>query len=75
LRYERMLQDWSADAIHEQQAMVDRYRKHLQGQQITLMEFIDFVQAAREAHGAFLDVWENYNTTLEELQYLVGSDF
>jgi len=75
LAYENALQDWPIQDWTQQAKLIDNYRRHLQVQQISLMEFIDFVQSAREAKQAFLDLWENYNLTYEELQYLVGNDF
>ncbi len=74
-KYKETLEGWPVETEKEQQEMVERYKKHLQSGQVTLMEFIDFTQASREAHKAFLDTWENYNSTYEELQYLVGKDF
>ncbi|KGE16107.1 TolC family protein [Sphingobacterium deserti] len=74
-KYQQSLADWPDDASKGRQDMVDRYKKHLQSGQITLIEFIDFTQASRSAQKAYLDTWENYNKTYEELQYLVGKDF
>ncbi|MFD1768893.1 TolC family protein [Sphingobacterium suaedae] len=75
LRYERMLADWTPEILEEQRIMIDNYRKHLQLKQITLLEFVDFVQAVREAQEASFEIWDTYNNTFEELQYLVGIDF
>ena len=58
----------------EQLTMIDNYKKHLQNKQITLLEFIDFTQAYRESQKAYLDLLENYQNTLEELNYIVGQD-
>ena len=49
--------------------------KHLQNKHITLIEFIDFTQAYREAQQAYLELQETYEHTYEELQYIVGKDF
>ncbi len=74
-RYQTALAAWPIEAAQEQQDILNRYKKHLQSGQVTLIEFIDFTQASRDAHKAYLDTWENYNITYEELQYLVGKDF
>ncbi|TDS17375.1 TolC family protein [Sphingobacterium paludis] len=74
-KYQHSLSDWPTDASMGRQDMLDGYKKHLQSGQVTLIEFIDFTQASRDAHKAYLDTWENYNITYEELQYLVGKDF
>jgi len=69
------LRNWSDSKFEEQAAMIDNYQKHLQNRQVTLMEFIDFTQAYRDARTAYLELLETYNHTIEELQYLVGKDF
>nr|WP_281358191.1 TolC family protein [Sphingobacterium shayense] len=74
-KYEQTLVSLSAESIDEQQEMIGKYKKHLQNKQITLIEFIDFVEAIRQADRTMLTVWENYNNTYEELQYLSGNDF
>ncbi|MFD2595598.1 TolC family protein [Sphingobacterium griseoflavum] len=75
MRYQSALAAWPLDGVREQLDILNRYRKHLQAGQVTLIEFIDFTQATRDAQKAYLDTWENYNITYEELQYLVGKDF
>lgn len=73
LTYENALSGWEKTEV--QKKMLDNYHKHLQEKQVTLTEFIDYVQSYRAAHQSFLEIWENYNLTFEELQYLVGKDF
>lgn len=75
LKYEKTLSHWSDTTEGEQERMVQNYRKHLENRQVTLLEFIDYVQSHREARQSFLETWERYNNTFEELQYLVGKDF
>lgn len=76
LKYENVLNQWLSEATEgEQASMVESYRKHLENRQVTLMEFMDYVQSHREARQSFLELWENYNNTFEELQYLIGKDF
>ncbi len=74
-RYQQALLEWPIAAVQEQEDILNRYKKHMQSGQVTLIEFIDFTQASRDAHKAYLDTWENYKITYEELQYLVGKDF
>lgn len=59
----------------DHQLMIENYQKHLQNKQITLIEFLDFTEAFREAEQAYLNLLETYYNTLEELQYLTGKDF
>lgn len=75
LKYENVLNQWSSEMEGEQDTMVESYRKHLENRQVTLLEFIDYVQSHREARQSFLELWQNYNNTIEELQYLIGKDF
>lgn len=75
LKYENALNQWSSETEGEQNSLVENYRKHLENRQVTLMEFMDYVQSHREARQSFLELWENYNNTFEELQYLIGKDF
>ena len=74
-KLEETLNFWSLEKEQEQNLMIDNYKKHLQNKHITLMEFIDFTQAYREAQQAYLELQETYEHTYEELQYIVGKDF
>ena len=74
-KLEEGLTFWSSEKKEEQLLMVDNYKKHLQNKQVTLIEFIDFTQAYREAQQAYLELQETYEHTYEELQYIVGKDF
>lgn len=73
--YENILSGIPPASNDDLQATIEKYKKHLLTQQITLIEFVDFIQAARDANLTILTVWENYNNTFEELKYLVGNDF
>ena len=68
------LKTWSDIKTTEQEQMIENYKKHLQNKQITLIEFIDFTQAFREAQQAYLELLENYHHTVEELNYLTGQE-
>lgn len=74
-KLEETLNFWSLEKEQEQNLMIENYKKHLQNKHITLMEFIDFTQAYREAQQAYLELQETYEHTYEELQYIVGKDF
>ena len=68
------LKNWSDIKTTEQEQMIENYKKHLKNKQITLIEFIDFTQAFREAQQAYLELLENYHHTVEELNYLTGQE-
>lgn len=74
-KLEATLKNWSTKDLEEHEAMVKNYSKHLMNKEVTLMEFIDFVQSYREAYEAYLEVQEQYQIVYEELQYIVGKDF
>ena len=75
IRIEKSLQNWPVDHLKNQKQMLDNYKKHFQNNQVTLLEFIDFTQAYREANQAYFQLQQTYQNTFEELQYIVGKDF
>lgn len=72
--YSRNLEQWQKNHDEGQVEVLENYIKYLQERQVTLIEFIDFAQAQREAQQAFLELQEKYSNSIEELQYLVGKD-
>lgn len=74
-RMEKMIENWPNAQLENQKQMLENYKKHLQNKQVTLLEFIDFTQAYREANQAYLQLQQTYQNTFEELQYIVGQDF
>lgn len=72
--YTRNLKQWQENHDEGQVEVLENYIKYLQERQVTLIEFIDFAQAQREAQQAFLELQEKYSNSIEELQYLVGKD-
>lgn len=72
--YTRNLEQWQENHGEGQVEVLENYIKYLQEHQVTLIEFIDFAQAQREAQQAFLELQEKYSNSIEELQYLVGKD-
>lgn len=76
LRLEKILANWEeTNNTKEQLALIENYKKHLQNKQVSLVEFLDFTEAFRQANQAYLEIEETYNNTFQELQYLVGKDF
>ena len=74
-RMEKMIENWPNTQLDNQKQMLENYKKHLQNKQVTLLEFIDFTQAYREANQAYFQLQQTYQNTFEELQYIVGQDF
>lgn len=75
IRIEQTFQNWPNSQLSNQQQMMQNYKKHLQNKQVTLLEFIDFTKAYREAYRAHLTLQQTYLNTVEELQHIVGQDF
>ncbi len=75
VRMEQSLHNWPVAQLENQKQMLESYKKHLQNKQVTLLEFIDFTQAYREANQAYYQLQLTYQNTFEELQYIVGQDF
>ena len=72
---EDTMKEWPVEQLNEQSKMIENFKKHLLNRQVTLIEFIDFIQAYREANRGYIQLEEAYNQTIEELQYIVGNDF
>ncbi|MHC8949321.1 TolC family protein [Sphingobacterium hungaricum] len=72
--YEQALKEYPPEAIESYQMMMDNYQKHLNNQQITLLEFIDFSTSFLEAQQTFWNLQENYSKLYQELQYSLGTD-
>lgn len=74
-KYEQALSNWQELESNEQQQLLQSYGKHLHSKRLTLLEFIDYTEAFREAYQAQQELWEAYLATYEELQHLAGRDF
>lgn len=72
---ENTLKKWPKEQTENQKQMLDNYQKHLKIKQVTLLEFIDFTKAYREANMAYFQLQQTYQNTLEELQFITGQDF
>lgn len=72
--YRENLTNWKDNNTEAQQQVLENYIKYLKDQQVTLIEFIDFSQAFREAQQAYLELQESYLITFEQLQYVVGQE-
>ncbi|MGA6117626.1 TolC family protein [Sphingobacterium anhuiense] len=62
-------------ASEERKTMIVNYQKHLQKKQITLLEFIDFIEAYQETETGIVDMTLAYQMAHAQLQYLTGQKF
>ena len=54
--------------------MLDVYTKNLLNKNISMLEFIDFMDAYQKSKQIFLEMQKSVNNNFEELQYVVGTD-
>jgi len=73
--YEATLLKSQQIASEERKAMIANYQKHLQKKQITLLEFIDFIEAYQETETGIVDMTLSYQLAFAQLQYLTGQKF
>lgn len=62
-------------ASEERKTMIVNYQKHLQKKQITLLEFIDFIEAYQETETGIVDMTLAYQMAHAQLRYLIGQKF
>jgi len=72
--YEPSLRDADSLNSDEQRRMLENYEKHLHTRGITLLEFIDYVEAYREAKTGVVDLALEYHKLYEQLLYLTGQN-
>lgn len=70
----QLVQEWEELWPEPLEASLNRYEKHLRSGQLSLIEFIDLVQAVRQARQDFVDTQSAYHSTLEELKQLCGGN-
>lgn len=74
-QYELVLQQWKTRRQIDEEQLVFNYDRQLKEKQITLLEFIDFTQAIRTTQKSYLELWNEYIDTFEELQHIIGQEF
>lgn len=72
--YESELRTTEITSSEEYRKMMDNYFRHLQSNQISLIEFLDFSQAFMQAQESIWGLQSAYLKVFEELQYTIGSD-
>jgi len=74
-RIEKTIKDWPIAASEQQKQTLEKYKKHLQNRQVTVLEFIDFTKAYCDSRKAYFQLQQSYLNTYEELKYIAGQDF
>jgi len=62
------------EILSELDEMRDVYAKNLLNRNISLLEFIDFMDSYQKSKQIFLETQKSVNNNFEELQYVVGTD-
>ena len=60
--------------LSELDEMTDVYTKNLLNRNISILEFIDFMDSYQKSKQIFLETQKSVNNNFEELQYVVGTD-
>jgi len=62
------------EVFSELDEMRDVYAKNLLNRNISLLEFIDFMDSYQKSKQIFLETQKSVNNNFEELKYIVGTD-
>ena len=54
--------------------MLDVYAKNLLNRNISMLEFIDFMDSYQKSKQIFLEMQKSVNNNFEELQFIVGME-
>jgi cobalt-zinc-cadmium efflux system outer membrane protein len=60
--------------LAELDKMLDVYAKNLLNRNISMLEFIDFMESYQKSKQIFLETQKSVNNNFEELQYVIGMD-
>jgi cobalt-zinc-cadmium efflux system outer membrane protein len=72
LKFYRRISD--NDLLSELENMHDVYARNLLNRNISMLEFIDFIESYRTSKQIFLETQKSVRNSFEELQYTVGTD-
>ena len=62
------------ELLSELDQMLDVYTKNLLNRNISMLEFIDFMDSYQKSKQISLEALKSVNNNFEELQYAVGTD-
>jgi len=72
LKFYRKISD--NELLGELDKMLDVYAKNLISRNISMLEFIDFMESYQKSKQIFLETQKSVNNNFEELQYVVGTE-
>jgi cobalt-zinc-cadmium efflux system outer membrane protein len=72
LKFYRKISD--NELLSELDKMLDVYARNLLNRNISMLEFIDFMESYQKSKQIFLETQKSVNNSFEELQYVIGTD-
>lgn len=71
---EKTLLLWSESLKEDQSAILEIYQRNLMTGQISLIQFIDYVESFKNARTAYIELHETYQYQLADLKLLIGPE-
>lgn len=71
---EKTLLLWSESLKEDQSAILEIYQRNLMAGQISLIQFIDYVESFKDARTAYIELHETYQHQLADLKLLIGPE-
>ena len=63
-----------SELFSELDQMLDVYARNLLNRNISMLEFVDFMESYQSSKQIFLETQKSVRNSFEELQYTVGTD-
>ena len=71
---EKTLLLWSDNLKEDQSEILEIYQRNLMAGQISLIQFIDYVESFKDARTAYIELHETYQHQLADLKLLIGPE-
>lgn len=68
------LKEWESLLMEDQSALLAIYKKNLLARQITLLQFMDYMESFQDNYSAYLTLQNRYFQHTEELHFLLAQD-
>lgn len=65
---------WSENLQEDQSAFLETYQRNMMAGQVSLIQFIDYIESFKDARHAFIELTETYQHQLEDLKLVIGSE-
>ncbi|MGN0021360.1 MAG: TolC family protein [Sphingobacterium hotanense] len=71
---EKTLLLWSENLKEDQSEILEIYQRNLMAGQISLIQFIDYIESFKDARTAYIELHETYQHQLADLKLLIGPE-